>query len=33
LHFLGFLWWNRDFSMSYSESNKKNLLGQIFTKT
>jgi hypothetical protein len=23
LHFLGFLWWNRYFSMRYSEKNKK----------
>src|ERR1700722_10488570 len=32
LHFLGFLWWNRDFSMGYSESKQKNLLVQVFTK-
>jgi hypothetical protein len=26
LHFLGFLWWNRGFSMGYNESKQKNLM-------
>ena len=28
LHFLGFLWPNQDFSMGYSEKNKKTSTGQ-----